>query len=359
VIVRRWSVTRGCASIGGGKEKAGAFGGRVCWGIRSLPLPLPRSSATVFGNGIGIGYGRYPERRPAKWTAELQLGIESLRGSGAWSVSWGYPERRPAMWTAELQLGIESWWGFGAWSCSGGCSGRYPERRPSGLPPPHGVVAQRRPIRAVSVGGRESNDRPARASGGLPACFDDAPWVRSPWIAKHAHCAQRASGREVDGGHNGVHGTSRPMRWGARVGEVLDAGAPGMLFGAGGPIWWALAHRGCLVAWKLPLMLSSATATATATVTDSDSDTETGSVTGLGYGRYPQHRPSGSTPPAGSATPRTAELQLGIESWWGTGGWLGSGGFPVRRPSGSTPPHGVDDPASPDQGGQRWRPGEQ
>jgi len=84
------------------------------------------------------------------------------------------------------------------------------------------TTTQRRPIRAVSGSGRESNDRPARASGGLPPCFSDAPWVRSPWIAKHAHCAHRASGQEVDEGHNGVHGTSRPRRWGARVGEVVE-----------------------------------------------------------------------------------------------------------------------------------------
>jgi len=31
-------------------------------------------------------------------------------------------------------------------------------------------------------------------------------------IATHAHCAQRASGRDVDGGHNDVNGTSVPMR---------------------------------------------------------------------------------------------------------------------------------------------------
>jgi len=50
-----------------------------------------------------------------------------------------------------------------------------PQRRPSGLPPPTGVVGQRRPIRAVSEGGRESNDRPARASGGLPAASTTNP----------------------------------------------------------------------------------------------------------------------------------------------------------------------------------------
>jgi len=173
------------------------------------------------------------------WTAELQLGMGSWWGSGAWSCSEGDPDRRlsglrppggsAAPRTAELQLGMGSWWEPGAWSCSG----RYPERRPSGLPPPTGVVVQRRPIRAVSGSGREGNDRPARASGGLPGGFNDAPWVRSPWIAKHAHCAQRASGREVDGGHNGVHGTSRPRRWGARVGEVVGTGAPELRFGAG------------------------------------------------------------------------------------------------------------------------------
>jgi len=63
---------------------------------------------------------------------------------------------------------------------------------------------------AWSCGERGRGDHAARASGGLPRCFDDAPWVRSPWIAKHAHCAQRASSREVDGEHNGVNGTSRP-----------------------------------------------------------------------------------------------------------------------------------------------------
>ena len=65
---------------------------------------------------------------------------------------------------------------------------------------------------AWSCGERGRGDHAARASDGLPPCFSNAPWMRSPWIAKHAHCAHRASGREVDEGHNGVHGTSRTTR---------------------------------------------------------------------------------------------------------------------------------------------------
>ena len=78
-------------------------------------------------------------------------------------------------WAAGLQLGIGSLWGSGAVSLSG----RYPEHRPSGLPPPYGVVAQRRLLSEATSEVAESKDplrserssryenHPARASGGL------------------------------------------------------------------------------------------------------------------------------------------------------------------------------------------------
>jgi uncharacterized protein (DUF1800 family) len=56
-------------------------------------------------------------------------------------------------------------------------------------PSPGGVVAQRRPIRAVSENGREVNDRPDRASGGLPQGFVNSSRRLGSAIAKHAHCA--------------------------------------------------------------------------------------------------------------------------------------------------------------------------
>jgi len=194
------------------------------------------------------------------WTAELQLGIESWWGFRAWSCSGGYPVRRPsglrppagtaAPRTAELQLGIESWWGFRAWSCSGGTRytgllgcGRPPGPQRPGPPSSSSALSRggdfvrgrvpgvpgtpafwvdatsrcRRPSvarAAWSCVKRRGGDHAARASDGLLPCFIDAPWMRSPWIAKHAHCAHRASGREVDEGHNGVHGVRR-----AKLGE--------------------------------------------------------------------------------------------------------------------------------------------
>jgi len=196
-----------------------------------------------WGFGAWSCSGRYPVRRPsglpppagtaAPRTAELQLGIESWWEPGAWSCFGRYPERRPsglpppagtaAPRTAELQLGIESWWGFGAWSCSG----RYPERRPSGLRPP-GRRRQPSVARAAwSCEERERGDHAARASDGLPPCFNDAPWMRSPWVARYRHCAHRAPDLNAAGKHNAVPGTPRPRRWGARVGEVVAAGRVG------------------------------------------------------------------------------------------------------------------------------------
>jgi len=103
------------------------------------------------------------------------------------------PARSAAPRTAELQLGMGSLWGLGAWSCSGG----YPGNRPSGLPP---LARRQQPSvarSAWSCGKQGCGDHAARASGGLPPCFNDAPWERSPWIAKHALCKGALDRKDV------------------------------------------------------------------------------------------------------------------------------------------------------------------
>jgi len=51
------------------------------------------------------------------------------------------------------------------------------------MPPPIGVVAQRRPTSTVMIRAQSGSDRAGRTSGGLPADFDDETGARSSWIA--------------------------------------------------------------------------------------------------------------------------------------------------------------------------------
>jgi len=72
------------------------------------------------------------------------------------------------------------------------------------------------------MGDESGGDHAARASGGLPRSFDNAPWMRSSWVARHRHCAQRTRDLKVKEKHNAVPGTPRRD---ADVGDWLGGGA--------------------------------------------------------------------------------------------------------------------------------------
>jgi len=129
------------------------------------------------GHGYRHGNGRRPRRRPAMWTAELQLGIELSWGFGAPSVWRAVPDtpacdvdrRAPArhgvvvgIWSV---VGVASGTRYAGLRCGPPSSssalsrrgdlerGRSPRGTLSagllGFRPPPGVVAQRRPSSAV------------------------------------------------------------------------------------------------------------------------------------------------------------------------------------------------------------------